>query len=159
MNYLTKARTNRLEGPISIQNPYSLLNRKDEVGLSEVLYREQIGYLAYSPLGFGQLTGKYLDDTPADGRVTQFPQFSRYHNPESFEATRAYNEVAKKHGISLTQMSLAYINQQPFMTANIIGATNLSQLTENIESINITLSEEVIKDINAVHVKYPNPAP
>jgi len=143
----------------TVQNPYSLLNRKDEIGLSEVLLRENIGYLPYSPLGFGQLTGKYLDDTPADGRVTQFPQFSRYHNEKSFDATRAYNKVAKKHGLSLTQMSLAFINQKDFITSNIIGATNLVQLKENIGSIDITLSEEVLKDIETVHTAIPNPAP
>ncbi len=143
----------------TVQNPYSLLNRKDEIGLSEVLLREDIGYLAYSPLGFGQLTGKYLEETPANGRVTMFPQFSRYHNEKSFEATRAYNEVAKKHNISLTHLALAFINQQDFMTSNIIGATSLEQLKENIESIDFTLSDEVIKDINAVQKAIPNPAP
>ena len=143
----------------TVQNPYSLLNRKDEIGLTEVLHREGIGYLAYSPLGFGQLTGKYLKDTPADGRVTKYPQFSRYHNKRSFKATRAYNKVAKKHGLSLTQMSLAFINQQSFLTSNIVGASSVKQLKENIKSINIELSDKVLKDIEAVHVKYPNPAP
>ena len=143
----------------TVQNPYNLLSRKDEIGLTEVLHREDIGYLAYSPLGFGQLTGKYLEDTPADGRVTKFPQFGRYHNEQSFKATRAYNEVAKKHNLSLTEMSLAFINQQPFMTSNIIGASSVAQLKENIESINVELSLEVIKDINDVHVQFPNPAP
>lgn len=143
----------------TVQNPYSLLNRKDEIGLTEVLLREEIGLLPYSPLGFGQLTGKYLEDSPKNGRVTLFPQFSRYHNEKSFEATRAYNEVAKKHNLSLTQMSLAFINQQNFVTSNIIGATTMEQLQENIASINLTLSEEVIKDINEVHKNYPNPAP
>ena len=105
------------------------------------------------------MSGKYLDDTPADGRVTKYPQFSRYHNEQSFKATRAYNEVAKKHNISLTQMSLAFINEQSFMTSNIIGASSVEQLKENIESINIELSPEVVKDINEVHVQFPNPAP
>lgn len=143
----------------TVQNPYNLLSRKDEIGLTEVLYRENIGYLVYSPLGFGQLTGKYLEDTPANGRVTLYPQFGRYHNEESFKATRAYNEVAKKHGLSLTDMSLAFINQQSFVTSNIIGATSISQLKENIGSIDVSLSAEVIKDINEVHVQFPNPAP
>lgn len=143
----------------TVQNPYSLLNRKDEIGLTEVLHRENIGYLAYSPLGFGQLTGKYLDETPENGRVTKYPQFSRYHKPESFAATRLYNEVAKKHNLSLTQMSLAFINQQSFLTSNIIGASSVEQLKENIESINVQLTAEVLKDINNIHVKHPNPAP
>ena len=143
----------------TVQNPYNLLSRKDEIGLTEVLHRENVGYLAYSPLGFGQLTGKYLDETPTNGRVTLHPQFGRYHNEQSFKATRAYNEVAKKHNLSLTEMSLAFINQQSFITSNIIGATSVAQLKENIASINVQLSEEVIKDINAVHVEFPNPAP
>ncbi len=144
---------------ITVQNPYSLLNRKDEVGLSEVLHRENIGHLPYSPLGFGQLTGKYLDDKPKNARVTLFPQFARYHNENSFEATRAYNEIAKKHNLSLTQMALAFVNDRPFVTSTIIGATNLSQLKENINSINVALSEEVLKEIESVHESIPNPAP
>jgi aryl-alcohol dehydrogenase-like predicted oxidoreductase len=144
---------------ITVQNPYNLLNRNDEVGLTEVLHREHIGHLPYSPLGFGQLTGKYLDETPKNGRVTLFPQYSRYHNKKSFEATRAYNEIAKKHGISLTQMALAFINDRPFVTSNIIGATSLDQLKENIGSIDITLSDAILDEIEAVHENNPNPAP
>ncbi|WP_103069619.1 aldo/keto reductase [Aquimarina sediminis] len=144
---------------ITVQNPYSLLNRKDEVGLTEVLHRENIGHLPYSPLGFGQLTGKYLEEMPKNARVTLFPQFSRYHNEKSFEATRAYNEIAKNHGISLTQMALAYVNERPFVTSTIIGATTMDQLKENIGSIDITLSDTIIKEIEAVHENNPNPAP
>ncbi|WP_074406912.1 aldo/keto reductase [Aquimarina megaterium] len=144
---------------ITVQNPYNLLNRKDEVGLTEVLHRENIGHLPYSPLGFGQLTGKYLEETPKNARVTLFPQFARYHNEKSFEATRAYNEIAKKHGISLTQMALAFINDRPFVTSNIIGATSLDQLKENIGSIDITLSDAILDEIEAVHENNPNPAP
>ena len=158
MRYAEEARKG-LPKISTVQNPYSLLNRKDEIGMTEALLRENIGYLAYSPLGFGQLTGKYLEDTPKDGRVTQFPQFSRYHNEKSFDATRAYNEVAKKHDLSLTQMSLAFINQQDFITSNIIGATNLNQLNENIDSIDLELSKEVLEDIENVHNSIPNPAP
>ncbi len=144
---------------ITVQNPYNLLNRKDEVGLSEVLHRENIGYLPYSPLGFGQLTGKYLEETPKNARVTLFPQFSRYHNENSFKATRAYNDIAKKHGIRLTQMALAFVNDRPFVTSNIIGATSLKQLKENIDSIHLTLSDEILKEIEAVYENIPNPAP
>ena len=144
---------------LTVQNPYNLLNRKDEVGLTEVLHREGIGHLPYSPLGFGQLTGKYLEEMPKDARVTLFPQFSRYHNENSFKATRAYNEIAKKHGISLTQMALAFVNERPFVTSNIIGATNLEQLKENIDSINLSLSPEILKEIEAIHEQIPNPAP
>lgn len=144
---------------LTVQNPYNLLNRKDEVGLTEVLHREGIGHLPYSPLGFGQLTGKYLEEMPKDARVTLFPQFSRYHNENSFKATRAYNEIAKKHGISLTQMALAFVNERPFVTSNIIGATNLEQLKENIDSINLSLSPEILNEIEAIHEQIPNPAP
>ncbi len=144
---------------ITVQNPYNLLNRKDEVGLSEVLHRENIGHLPYSPLGFGQLTGKYLEETPKNARVTLFPQFSRYHNENSFKATRAYNDIAKKHGIGLTQMALAFVNDRPFVTSNIIGATSLEQLKENIDSIHLTLSDEILKEIEAVYENIPNPAP
>ncbi len=144
---------------ITVQNPYSLLNRKDEVGLSEILLRSEVGYLPYSPLGFGQLTGKYLDGYPEDGRVTLFPNFSRYHNERSFAATRAYNKIAKKHNISLTQMSLAFVNDRPFVTSNIIGATKMEQLKENIASVDVRLSDEVLEEINAVHKENPNPAP
>ncbi len=159
MRYAEEARKGNIKISTT-QNPYSLLNRKDEIGLTEVLHREDIGYLAYSPLGFGQLSGKYLNGAkPKNGRVTLFPNYKRYHNEQSFKATEAYNKVAKKHGISLTQMALSFVNDRPFMTSNIIGATSVVQLKENIESINITLSEELIKDIEEVHVKYPNPAP
>ncbi|PKV48480.1 aryl-alcohol dehydrogenase-like predicted oxidoreductase [Aquimarina sp. MAR_2010_214] len=158
MRYTEEARKG-VPKMITVQNPYNLLNRKDEVGLTEVLHRENIGHLPYSPLGFGQLTGKYLDETPKNARVTLFPQFARYHNEKSFEATRAYNEIAKKHGISLAQMALAFINDRPFVTSNIIGATSLDQLKENIGSIDITLSDTILKEIETVHENNPNPAP
>lgn len=158
MRYAEEARKG-MPKMITVQNPYSLLNRKDEVGLSEVLHRENIGHLPYSPLGFGQLTGKYLEEMPKNARVTLFPQFSRYHNEKSFEATRAYNEIAKKHGISLTQMALAFVNERPFVTSTIIGATTMSQLKENIDSSNVMLSDAILKEIEAVHENNPNPAP
>ncbi|WP_298319726.1 aldo/keto reductase [uncultured Aquimarina sp.] len=144
---------------ITIQNPYNLLNRKDEIGLAEILHRENIGHLPYSPLGFGMLTGKYLEEIPKNSRVDLFPNYNRYMNENSYKATRLYNEIAKKHNISLTQLSLAFVNQQPFVTSNIIGATTVDQLTENIGSIHLTLSDEIINEINEVHAQIPNPAP
>ena len=144
---------------ITVQNPYSLLNRKDEVGLTEIMHRENVGHLPYSPLGFGQLTGKYLDGYPPNARVTLFPNYSRYHNENSFEATRRYKKIADDHGLSLTQMSLAFVNTRPFVTANIIGATSVKQLAENIGSIDVDLSSEVLKAIEEVHSTIPNPAP
>ncbi|MBQ4801684.1 aldo/keto reductase [Aquimarina sp. MMG015] len=144
---------------ITIQNPYNLLNRKDEIGLVEVLHRENVGHLPYSPLGFGMLTGKYLEEIPKNSRVDLFPNYNRYMNENSYKATRLYNEIAKKHNISLTQLSLAFVNQQPFVTSNIIGATSIEQLTENINSIDVILSNEIINEINEVHAQIPNPAP
>ncbi len=158
MRYAEEARNGALK-IITVQNPYNLLNRKDEIGLTEVLHRQNIGHLPYSPLGFGQLTGKYLEETPKNARVTLFPQFARYHNENSFKATRAYNEIAKKYNISLTQMALAFVNDRPFVTSNIIGATTMDQLKENIDSINLTLSDDILKEIEAVHENIPNPAP
>ena len=145
---------------ITVQNAYNLLNRRDEIGLSEVLLREDVGYLAYSPLAFGVLAGKYLNNNqPENARVTLFPNYSRYSSEQSNKATMLYNDIAKKHGISLTQMALAFVTQQPFMTSNIIGATTMDQLKENIDSIHLTLSAEIMSAINAVHAQIPNPAP
>ena len=145
---------------ITVQNPYNLLNRKDEIGLTEILHREDVGLLAYSPLGFGTLTGKYLDGNKPEGtRVSLFPQYKRYHSENSFEATRRYREIAEKHGLSFAQMSLAFVTDRPFMTSTIVGATSVEQLTENIESINLRLSEEILEEIDEVHTAIPNPAP
>ncbi len=143
----------------TVQNPYSLLNRKDEVGLTEIMHRENVGHLPYSPLGFGMLTGKYLEEYPADGRVSIYPNYNRYHNENCFKATRRYKQIADDHGLSLTHMSLAFVNTRPFVTANIIGATSVKQLKENIGSIDVNLSSEVLKAINEVHNAIPNPAP
>ncbi|MFD1094741.1 NADP(H)-dependent aldo-keto reductase [Salegentibacter chungangensis] len=143
----------------TVQNPYSLLNRKDEIGLTEIYHRENVGLLPYSPLGMGTLSGKYLNGTPENSRLALFPQYKRYSNEQAVKATRAYNEIAKKHNLSLTHLALAFVNQQPFVTGNIIGATTMEQLKENIESINIELSNEIFEEINKVHEAIPNPAP
>ena len=158
MRFMEEARKGKPRA-ITVQNPYNLLNRKDEIGLTEVLHRENIGHLPYSPLGFGQLTGKYLDGYPKDARVTMFPNYNRYHNDNSFEATRRYKKIADQHSMSLTQMALAFVTNRPFVTANIIGATSLKQLKENIGSAAITLSNEILKEIDQVHEAIPNPAP
>lgn len=144
---------------VTVQNPYSLLNRKDEVGLTEIMHRDNVGHLPYSPLGFGMLTGKYLGEYPPDGRVSIYPNYNRYHNENSFRATRRYKQIADDHGLSLTQMSLAFVNTRPFVTANIIGCTSLKQLEENIGSIDVNLTDEIVKAINEVHKAIPNPAP
>lgn len=159
MRFLHDAKTKNLPRIVTVQNPYSLLNRTFEVGLAEISMRENIGLLAYSPLGFGVLTGKYLEGKPENTRVSLFPNLSRYSGTLCTEATLKYKAIADRHGLSLTQMALAFINQQPFLTANIIGATNMNQLNENIDSIHVNLSEEILKEINEVHKQIPNPAP
>jgi aryl-alcohol dehydrogenase-like predicted oxidoreductase len=145
---------------VTIQNPYNLLNRTFEIALSEFSHREQIGLLAYSPLAFGVLSGKYLHGArPTGARVTLFDRFVRYNNPQAERATEKYVALAIKHGLDPAQMALAYINSRPFVTSNIIGATTLSQLQSNLDSINVTLSDEVITEIDAIHTWQPNPAP
>ncbi|MDC8002656.1 NADP(H)-dependent aldo-keto reductase [Aureisphaera galaxeae] len=159
MRYMEEHRKGKLK-MVSTQNAYSLLQRRDEVGLTEVLQMENVGYLVYSPLAFGVLSGKYLNGQKPEGaRVTLFPNYSRYSSDSSLAATQKYADIANKHGMSLSQMALAFVNERPFVTSNIIGATSLEQLSENIESITISLSEEVYRDIQKVHAEMPNPAP
>ena len=161
MKYLQTADSNNLVRPVSIQNSYSMIHRAYEYGMSEVSLRENIGLLAYSPLAQGVLSGKYLDGNKPEGaRGTLFPRFiARYMGDGSLEAVKRYETIAKDNNLTLSELSLAFINQLPFVTSNIIGATKMSQLKENINSININLSEEVLKEIEAVHAAIPNPAP
>ena len=158
MRFLEESK-NDLPRVVTVQNPYSLLNRKDEIGLTEIYQRENVGLLPYSPLGMGVLSGKHLNGIQENTRLSLFPQYKRYNNEQATKATKAYHELAKKFGMSLTHMSLAFVNQQPFVTSNIIGATKMEQLKENIDSIDVHLSEEMIEAINDIHIKYPNPAP
>lgn len=145
---------------VSVQNPYSLLNRSYEVGLAEVSIREQCGLLAYSPLGFGVLSGKYLDGArPAGARISKWPDYNRYTNPQAIAATEAYVQLATRHGLDPARMALAYVNSRPFLTSTIIGATNMAQLKSNIDSVHLTLSDEVLQEIDAIHQRYPNPGP
>ena len=159
MRYMEEYRKGKLK-MISTQNSYNLLQRRDEIGLTEVLQMEQMGYLAYSPLAFGVLSGKYLNNQKPEGaRVTLFPNYNRYSGQASLNATGHYRKIARDHGLSLTQMALAFVNSRPFVTSNIIGATSIDQLSENIDSINVSLSEEILREINKVHSQIPNPAP
>ncbi len=145
---------------VGIQNPYSLLNRTFEVGLAEVAHRENVGLLAYSPLGFGVLSGKYLrKKRPPGARLTLFDRFSRYNNPQAEAATERYVELARKFGVDAAQMALAYVTSRPFVTSTIIGATTMEQLSSNIASIQLKLLEPVLKGIEAIHQDHPNPAP
>lgn len=158
--YLRVAREQDRPRIVSIQNPYNLLNRSFEVGLAEFAHREAVGLLAYSPLGFGVLSGKYLDDAkPAGTRLVIFDRFTRYTNPQAIAATEAYVKLAQDHELDPAQMALAYVNSRPFLTSNIIGATSMEQLRNNIDSSNIRLDKDVLRQIEAIHAKIPNPAP
>jgi aryl-alcohol dehydrogenase-like predicted oxidoreductase len=160
MRFLEEHKMHDLPRVKTIQNPYSLLNRTFEIGLSEICFRENVGLLAYSPMAFGVLSGKFLNgEQHPNARINLFPQFSRYNNAQSTQATKMYQEVAHKNGLTLTQLSLAFIAQQKFVSSTIIGATNLDQLKENIDTIAITLSDPILKAIDEIQEMQPNPAP
>lgn len=161
MQFLKYADEFDLPRVASIQNPYSLLNRTFEVGLSEMCQRENIACLPYSPLAGGLLTGKYENNAkPESARYTLYPNyFSRYSHPNTLKATKDYVELAKKLKLTPTQMSLAFVNSRDFVTSTIIGASKEEQLRENIESIDIKLSEEALAAIEKIHLNFPNPAP
>ncbi len=160
MEYLRAATATQGPRIVSIQNPYNLLNRSFEVGLAECAIREQVGLLAYSPLGFGVLSGKYQNGQwPANARLTLYKRFSRYTSERANAAVQAYVELARQHGLDPAQMALAYVNTREFLTANIIGATTMEQLRNNIASIDIELADEVLQGIEAIHLQNPNPSP
>jgi aryl-alcohol dehydrogenase (NADP+) len=146
---------------ISIQNAYNLLNREFDRHLAETSYRENIGLLAYSPLGFGLLSGKYIDGKkPENTRLTLFQNFGqRYFKPNVNEAVAAYAEIARKHNIKLAQLAIAFVRSRWFVTSTIIGASTIEQLKENIESVNVVLDKDILAELDAVHTRYPNPAP
>lgn len=160
MKFLSVAIQREFPRVVSIQNPYNLLNRSFEVGLAEVAHREHVGLLAYSPMAFGVLSGKYLNDQrPAGARCTKWERFARYFTENGKLATQAYAELAQKHGLSLAQMALAFVNSRPFVTSNLIGATTMEQLKENIDSIDISLPDTVLEGIETIQQKYSNPCP
>jgi len=160
MRYLWEADKNGLIAPITVQNPYSLLNRLYEVGMAEIAHRENVGLLAYSPLAFGVLSGKYLGGKkPAGARLTMYDRFQRYTNEQALAATEQYAKIATDAGLDMAQMALAFVNSRPFLTSNIIGATSIEQLKSNIDSVNLTLSDDVLAAIEAVHTQQPNPSP
>jgi len=147
---------------VSVQNPYSLLNRTYEIGLSEISIREKCGLLAYSPLAFGYLSGKYLNGAkPSGARLTlpAFASYKRYINANAEKATSLYVELARKHGLDPAQMALSFVNSRRFVTSNIIGATTMEQLRSNIASASITLQQEVLSEIDAIHHLIQNPCP
>ena len=161
MNYLKLSKDKDLPRMMSIQNPYSLLNRSYEVGLAEVSIREQIGCLAYSPLASGYLSGKYRNGAlPKGSRIERdFDFWSRYRKPNTAKAVEEYYKISKKYNLDISQMSIKFCEVQDFMTSVIIGATTMEQLKTNIESVKVKLDDEVIKDINEIQKKYPNPCP
>ena len=160
MRYLEESKPHNLPRLSTIQNAYSMLTRTFETDLAEVSLRENVGLLAYSPMAFGVLSGKYITETASDdSRLKLFPRFARYSSKQATEAAKRYLNIAENNNMTLAQMSLAFVNQRPFVTSTIIGATKINQLKENIESVNITLSDAVLEQINDVHQEMPNPAP
>ena len=159
MRFLQESEKNNLPRIATIQNPYSLLNRLFEVGLSEICMRENVGLLAYSPLGFGTLSGKYLNGINPEYRMAKFPQFVRYTGENAVKATRLYNDLAEANDLTIAQMALAFVHQQSFVTSTIIGATSLEQLKANIDAFEVVLSPEVLAEINKIQELIPNPAP
>ncbi|EIV9592358.1 TPA: NADP(H)-dependent aldo-keto reductase [Klebsiella pneumoniae] len=160
MRYLHLADKHDLPRIVTIQNPYSLLNRSFEVGLAEVSQFEGVELLAYSCLAFGTLTGKYLNGAkPAGARNTLFSRFTRYSSEQSQKAVAAYVDIAKRHGLDPAQMALTFVRRQPFVASTLLGATTMTQLQANVESLQLELSEEVLAEIEAVHQVYTYPAP
>jgi aryl-alcohol dehydrogenase-like predicted oxidoreductase len=158
--YLQLAETTGRERVVSIQNPYSLLNRTFEIGLAEMAIREDVGLLAYSPLAFGVLSGKFLNGArPPQSRIARFTRFARYTNEQADRATSGYAEVARKHELDMAQMSLAFVLRQRFITSVLIGATTMAQLQTNIASASVQLSAEQLQDLEAVQRSQPNPCP
>lgn len=158
MGFLRASNTNRPRVR-TIQNPYSLLNRTFEVGNAEVCHRENVGLLAYSPLAFGVLSGKYRGgQRPEQARLTLFPHYDRYSSDPCRSAVELYHGLAERNGLTLTQLSLAFVNDRPFVTSNIIGATTLLQLEENIGTARIRLNDEVLEAINSIHETIPSPS-
>jgi len=159
--YLEISLNKNLPRVMSVQNAYSLVNRTYEVGLAEISVREKSGLLAYSPLAAGYLSGKYMNNNmPKDSRMHLFgDMWKRYQDPRAIKAYEKYHLLAKEIGVSLTELSLAFVNSRPFVTSNIIGATSMDQLKENIGSIEVELNKEIIDKINLIHKNNPNPSP
>jgi aryl-alcohol dehydrogenase-like predicted oxidoreductase len=160
MEFLRLAREHGLPRVAAIQNPYSLINRVFEFGLAEIAYREKVGLLAYSPLAFGHLTGKYQADPAVSGRIALFPGFGqRYDKPNVQPAVAAYAALARRHGFTSAELALSFVYRRWFVGSAIIGATSLAQLEENLGAWEKPLPEAVLKEIDALHLRYFNPAP
>ena len=158
---LELSKTKNLPRMLAVQNPYNLLNRTYEIGLAEISIREKTGLLAYSPLAIGFLSGKYRNkQIPKNSRLERDGNFwNRYNKPNAEKAIEAYYQISNKHNLDFAQMSLKFLEIQPFLTSVIIGATTMQQLKTNIESVNVVLTNEIINEINEVQTIYPNPCP
>ncbi|MDV7340538.1 NADP(H)-dependent aldo-keto reductase [Terasakiella sp. A23] len=161
MEYLRLAEKNGWPRIVSTQNPYNVMTRQYEVGLSEVTAHEQVGLLAYSPLGGGTLSGKYMNDQKPEGaRMTLWPQrFSRFMKERADKAVQSYHDIAQRHDLDMSQMAHAFMKTKSFVTSSIIGATSMEQLKSNIAAYELDLSEDVLKEIEETHQANPNPAP
>ena len=158
--YLGLSKSKNLPRMMSVQNPYSLVNRTYEIGMSEISIRDKCGLLVYYPLAAGALSGKYREgQMPKNSRQALFKGWERMINPLAMKAYDEYYKLAKEYNITMVQLAQAFVNSRPFVTSNIIGATTMEQLKENIESINTELTGEMIDRINLIHNNNPNPAP
>jgi aryl-alcohol dehydrogenase-like predicted oxidoreductase len=160
MQFLRYADEFKLPRVVALQNAYNLLNRCYEVGLTEVCHHERVGLLAYSPLAFGHLTGKYHADPKAAGRVNQFKGFGqRYEKPGVAAAVAAYSQLAREHGLTPTQLALAFVRSRWFVASTIVGASSLAQLQEDLDALEVSLSDEVLAEIDRLYLMFGSPAP
>ena len=158
--YLEISKNKNLPRMMSVQNPYSLVNRTYEIGMSEISIREKCGLLVYYPLASGALSGKYRNgQMPKNARMTLFKGWERMLNPLAMKAYDEYYKLSKENNMTMVQLAQAFVNSRPFVTSNIIGATTMDQLKENIDSIKVELTEEIMEKINLIHNNNPNPAP
>ena len=158
--YLEVSKNKGAPRMMSVQNPYNLVNRTYEIGMSEISIREKCGLLVYYPLAAGALSGKYQDGKmPKDSRMALFKGWERHLNPLAMKAYEKYSQVAKNFNLTMVQLAQAFVNSRPFVTSNIIGATTMDQLKENVESINIEFTDEMMDRVNEIHNNNPNPSP
>ena len=158
--YIELSKSKNLPRMMSVQNPYNLVNRTYEIGMSEISIREKCGLLVYYPLATGALSGKYRNgQMPKNSRQALFKGWERHLNPLAMKAYEEYFKLAKENNITMAQLAQAFVNSRPFVTSNIIGATTMDQLKENIDSVNIELSDEIVSKINIIHNNNPNPSP
>jgi aryl-alcohol dehydrogenase-like predicted oxidoreductase len=158
--YIELSKNKNLPRMMSVQNPYNLVNRTYEIGMSEISLREKCGLLVYYPLAAGGLSGKYRNDQmPKNSRMALFKGWERHLNPLAMKAYDEYHKLAKDNNMTMVQLAQSFVNSRPFVTSNIIGATTMEQLKENIDSIDVELTDEIMEKINLIHNNNPNPSP